>query len=73
MGVVSLVGVVTVVTSASIGAVVSVSKLVEELKESSVPPHEMIVRLTMKMKNMTIIFFTFSSKIFSLIEKELDS
>ena len=73
MGVVSLVGVVTAVTSASIGAVVSVSELVEEFKESSVPPHEMIVRLTMKMKNMTIIFFTFSSKIFSLIEKELDS
>ena len=63
----------TAVTSESIGAVVSVSELVEEFKESSVPPHEMIVRLTMKMKNMTIIFFTFSSKIFSLIEKELDS
>ena len=54
----------TAVTSASIGAVVSVSKLVEELKESSVPPHEMIVRLTKKMINMTIIFFTLSSNIF---------
>ena len=64
MGVVSLVGVVTAVTSASIGAVVSVSKLVEELKESSVPPHEMIVRLIKKMINMTIIFFTLSSNIF---------
>ena len=55
----------TAVTSESIGAVVSVSELVEELKESSVPPlHEMIVRLTKKMINMTIIFFTLSSNIF---------
>ena len=55
----------TAVTSESIGAVVSVSELVEELKESSVPPlHEMIVRLTKKMINMTIIFFTVSSNIF---------
>ena len=51
-------------TSESIGAVVSVSELVEELKESSVPPHEMIVRLIKKMINMTIIFFTLSSNIF---------
>ena len=51
-------------TSESIGAVVSVSELVEELKESSVPPlHEIIVRLTKKMINMTIIFFTLSSNI----------
>ena len=65
MGVVSLVGVVTAVTSASIGAVVSVSELVEEFKESSVPPlHEVIVILTKKMLNMTIIFFTLSSNIF---------
>ena len=41
----------------------SVSELVEEFKESSVPPlHEMIVRLTKKMIKMTKIFFTFSSK-----------
>ena len=53
----------TAVTSESIGAVVSVSELVEEFKESSVPPlHEMIVRLTKKMIKMTKIFFTFSSK-----------
>ena len=39
----------TAVTSESIGAVVSVSELVEEFKESSVPPlHEVIVRLTKK-------------------------
>ena len=55
----------TAVTSASIGAVVSVSELVEEFKESSVPPlHEVIVILTKKMLNMTIIFFTLSSNIF---------
>ena len=53
----------TAVTSESIGAVVSVSELVEEFKESSVPPHEMIVRLTKKMIRMTKIFFTFSSNI----------
>ena len=53
----------TAVTSESIGAVVSVSELVEEFKESSVPPlHEMITRLTKKMIKMTKIFFTFSSK-----------
>ena len=53
----------TAVTSESIGAVVSISELVEEFKESSVPPlHEMIVRLTKKMIKMTKIFFTFSSK-----------
>ena len=53
----------TAVTSESIGAVVSVSELVEEFKESSVPPlHEMIMRLTKKMIKMTKIFFTFSSK-----------
>ena len=53
----------TAVTSESIGAVVSVSELVEEFKESSVPPlHEMIARLTKKMIKMTKIFFTFSSK-----------
>ena len=58
-------GVVTAVTSESIGAVVSVSELVEEFKESSVPPlHEVIVILTKKMLNMTIIFFTLSSNIF---------
>ena len=51
--------------SESIGAVVSVSELVEEFKESSVPPlHEMIERLTKKMIKMTKIFFTFSSNIF---------
>ena len=51
-------------TSESIGAVVSISELVEEFKESSVPPlHEMIVRLTKKMIKMTKIFFTFSSNI----------
>ena len=62
MGVVSLVGVVTAVTSASIGAVVSELELVIE---SSVPPlHEVIVILTKKMINMTIIFFTVSSNIF---------
>jgi len=56
---------VTAVTSESIGAVVSVSELVEEFKESSVPPlHEVIVILTKKMLNMTIIFFTLSSNIF---------
>jgi hypothetical protein len=56
---------VTAVTSESIGAVVSVSELVEEFKESSVPPlHEVIVILTKKMINMTIIFFTLSSNIF---------
>ena len=55
----------TAVTSESIGAVVSVSELVEEFKESSVPPlHEVIVILTKKMLNMTIIFFTLSSNIF---------
>ncbi len=55
----------TAVTSESIGAVVSVSELVEEFKESSVPPlHEVIVILTKKMINMTIIFFTLSSNIF---------
>ena len=55
----------TAVTSESIGAVVSVSELVEEFKESSVPPlHEVIVILTKKMINMTIIFFTVSSNIF---------
>ena len=54
----------TAVTSESIGAVVSVSELVEEFKESSVPPHEMIVRLTMKMIKMTKIFFTLLSNIF---------
>ena len=54
----------TAVTSESIGAVVSMSELVEEFKESSVPPlHEMIVRLTKKMIKMTKIFFTFSSNI----------
>ena len=54
----------TAVTSESIGAVVSVSELVEEFKESSVPPlHEVIVILTKKMINMTIIFFTLSSNI----------
>ena len=52
-------------TSESIGAVVSVSELVEEFKESSVPPlQEVIVILTKKMINMTIIFFTLSSNIF---------
>ena len=51
----------TAVTSESIGAVVSVSELVEEFKESSVPPlHEVIVILTKKMINMTKIFFTLS-------------
>ena len=55
----------TAVTSESIGAVVSVSELVEEFKESSVPPlHEVIVILTKKMLNMTIIFFTLSLNIF---------
>ncbi len=62
----------TAVTSESIGAVVSVSELVEEFKESSVPPlHEVIVILTKKMINMTIIFFTLSSNIFC--EKKLNS
>ena len=42
-----------------------VSELVEEFKESSVPPlHEIIIILTKKVINMTIIFFTLSSNIF---------
>ena len=45
--------------------VLSVSELVEEFKELSVPPlHEMIVRLTKKIRNMCKIFFTFSSNIY---------
>ena len=45
--------------------VLSVSELVDELMESSVPPlHEMIVRLTKKIRNMCKIFFTFSSNIY---------
>ena len=43
----------------------------EPVKASSVPPHEMIVILTKKMLNMTIIFFTLSSNIFC--EKKLNS
>ena len=41
----------------------SVSEL-ELVKEESCLPHEVIVRITKKMINMTIIFFTLSSNIF---------